>query len=121
MVAEFSEVPPNTPPSALDDAFETDEGTTLVISAPGVLANDTDAEGQALTASLVGGVSHGTLTLNTDGGFTYVPAAGFSGTDSFSYAAHDGAASSNTAVVTLTMQPAPTSPIALPDSYTVNE
>jgi len=48
-----------------------------------VLANDTDADGDPLTAVLVTSAMHGTLALNADGSFSYTPAAGFSGADSF--------------------------------------
>ena len=73
----------NSAPVAADDSYTTDQGTTLTVAAPGVLANDTDADGDALTASLVSGPAHGQLTLNANGSFGYVPAAGYSGPDSF--------------------------------------
>ena len=57
----------------------------MTIAAPGVLANDTDADGESLTAILVSGPAHGTVSLQPNGGFTYTPAAGFSGTDAFTY------------------------------------
>ena len=79
------------------------ENTALSIGAPGVLANDTDPNNLALTAVLVGGPVHGTLTLNSNGSFTYTPAAGYYGTDTFTYEASDGTATSNTATVTLTV------------------
>ena len=47
------------------------------MAAPGVLANDTDPDGDPLTAVLVTGPSHGTLTLNANGSFTYTPAANY--------------------------------------------
>ena len=80
----------NSAPVAADDSYTTDQGTTLTVAAPGVLANDTDADGDALTASLVSGPAHGQLTLNANGSFGYIPAAGYSGPDSFLYAASDG-------------------------------
>ena len=52
-----------------------------------MLANDTDVEGDALTAVLVGGPSHGTVALNANGSFTYTPAANYNGSDSFTYRA----------------------------------
>ena len=67
------------------------EDTALVIAAPGVLANDSDVEGDALTAVLVSGPANGTLALNADGSFTYTPAANYNGADSFTYKANDGA------------------------------
>jgi hypothetical protein len=72
------------------------------------LANDSDTEGDALTAILVAGqeVSHGTLTFSPSGAFTYVPNAGFTGTDTFQYQAFDGHSLSSPARVTITVQPA---------------
>jgi ELWxxDGT repeat protein len=68
-----------------------------------VLANDRDPEGKPLTAVRVTGPAKGTLTLNVDGTFTYRPNAGFIGTDSFTYRASDGTATSNLATVTITV------------------
>src|SRR5205085_1355128 len=60
------------------------------LEAPGgVLANDTDADGNTLSAVLVSGPSHGTVSLAADGGFTYTPAADYNGPDSFTYKATD--------------------------------
>src|SRR5439155_18338667 len=73
----------NDPPVALDDAYSTDEDTILTVPAPGLLANDSDADGDALTATIVIAPSHGSLTLNTNGGFTYTPAANYSHADTF--------------------------------------
>ena len=92
----------NDPPAAGNDSYSTAEDTTLTIAAPGVLANDTDAEtASQLNAVLVGNPSHGTLALNANGSFTYTPAAGFNGADSFTYQATDGVATSNVATVTI--------------------
>lgn len=71
------------------------------IAAPGVLANDTDAAGSALTATLVHGPAHGILLLNPDGSFVYLPNRRFVGTDTFTYTASDGVNTSNTATVTI--------------------
>ncbi len=63
--ADCGSVPPgNTPPIAIDDAYSVDEDNTLTIVAPGVLGNDTDADGDPLTAVLVDDVANGTLTLD---------------------------------------------------------
>jgi PKD repeat protein len=93
----------NNPPVAVDDAYCVAEGDTLTIDAPGVLANDSDINGDPLTAVLVSNVSHGTLTLNPDGSFLYTPEVNFGGTDSFTYRANDGIADSNIATVTVTV------------------
>ncbi len=61
-----------------------------MVAAPGVLGNDTDADSDPLTAVLDTDVSHGTLSLAADGGFTYTPTSGYSGPDSFTYHADDG-------------------------------
>jgi hypothetical protein len=68
-----------------------------------VLANDTDIDGDALTADLVSQPGGGSLQLAPDGGFTYTPQAGFSGTDTFTYRAADATSFSAPATVTLTV------------------
>jgi dipeptidyl aminopeptidase/acylaminoacyl peptidase len=93
------------PPTAVSDSYDTDEDTTLTVAAPGVLQNDTDADGDTLTAALVSGPSNGTLMLNADGSFTYTPTANYNGTDRFTYKANDGQADSNVATVTITVTP----------------
>ncbi len=82
-----------------------------------MLANDTDPNpGATLTAILVSNPSHGTLALNGDGSFTYTPAAGYAGTDSFTYEANNGLANSNVATVTLNPDYPPQ---AQDDAYTL--
>ena len=94
---------PNRPPVATDDAYAARPGASNPISAAdGVLANDRDADGDALTAVLVAGPSHGALALAADGSFTYVPEAGFTGSDNFTYRARDvHLAPSSAATVTM--------------------
>ncbi|HVX61328.1 MAG TPA: Ig-like domain-containing protein, partial [Pirellulales bacterium] len=89
------------PPVAVNDVFSAPQDVPLSISSPGVLANDTDAENDALTASLFSGPAHGTLSLQADGSFDYMPDSGFSGIDSFTYFAGDGTSDSALAAVTL--------------------
>jgi protocatechuate 3,4-dioxygenase beta subunit len=88
-------------PVAHDDHYTGQAGHPLVVYMPGVLANDYDPNGLSLTAILVSGPAHGTLTLNADGSFTYTPNSGFSGSDSFTYVASDGVLESDPATVTL--------------------
>ncbi len=79
------------PAIAHNDQYQTPQDTTLNVSKPGVLAND--AGGSAahpLMATQLSGPLHGTLTLNADGSFQYVPNAGYSGPDLFTYRASDG-------------------------------
>ena len=97
--------PVATTPVASDDDYTTDEGVDLSVAAPGVLGNDTDPNGDVLAAQLSAGPSDGQLTLNADGSFRYEPDPGFSGTDSFTYVANDGAENSNVATVTITVTP----------------
>ena len=98
---------PNAPPTAGDNAYETAQDTPLVVPPPGVLANDSDPEGAPLTATQNSAPANGALTVNSDGSFTYTPAAGFSGADSFTYRASDGSVSSSAATVSITVTPAP--------------
>lgn len=94
----------NHAPSANADNYSVTENSTLTVSGPGVLGNDTDADGNALTAVLASKPSHGTLTLNADGSFNFAPDANFLGTDSFTYYANDGAVNStNPATVSITV------------------
>ena len=76
---------------------------SYTVAASGVLANDTDMEQDPLTASLYANATHGNVTLNSNGGFTYVPTLGYAGSDSFQYRAHDGTSYSSAATVTLTV------------------
>ena len=93
----------NQPPVAVNDTYSVNQNTALNTAAPGVLANDTDPEGATLTAQLVTGPSHGTLTLNANGSFLYTPATNYSGSDSFTYRANDGVANSTVATVGITV------------------
>jgi len=97
----------NSSPEAVDDFYSLLAGESLTIEAvDGVLANDTDPEGDLLTALLVDAPQSGTLQLATDGSFTYTPDEGFVGADSFSYRASDGLLESGIATVTLEVKAA---------------
>jgi VCBS repeat-containing protein len=109
-------------PMAEADAYSLVEDTPLNVTADlGVLSNDSDADGDSLSVTLVDNASNGTLVLNPDGSFEYSPDTDFSGSDSFSYQASDGALSSGTTLVTLTVTPINDSPVAVGDSYSTNE
>ena len=98
----------NATPVARPDSY-TWPGGTLSVSAPGVLANDTDADGDALVAELDGGGISGSFDLDENGGFRYTPGGGFSGTGTVRYRVWDGVAWSATTTITLTLQaPTPT-------------
>ncbi len=76
---------------------------SLTVASPGVLTNDTDADGSLLTAILVAGPSQGTVAFNADGSFVYTPKLGYLGPDSFTYMASDGVLDSTVATVNLTI------------------
>jgi hypothetical protein len=97
-----------TAPVSGDDAFTTASGRALSVAAAGVLGNDGDADGDRLSAALQRGAANGTVELRPDGSFTYIPRAGFSGVDTFSYRANDGTGNGNDATVAITVQPVPT-------------
>ena len=104
--------PVNHEPFAVADSYALGEDGVLAASSPGLLGNDLDPDGDALTAGLVTGASHGTLNLNVDGSFTYTPAADYTGPDSFSYVANDGTADSEPATVSITVTPENDPPVA---------
>jgi VCBS repeat-containing protein len=110
--------PVNDAPVAVADAFDAVIARTLTVPAPGVLTNDADLEGNPLTATVVSGPAHGRLTLRPDGGFGYVPAAGYIGNDAFAYRVSDGAATSKPATVAIRVRPlvCPAPPKAPPTS-----
>src|SRR5207247_1741912 len=111
----------NDAPVAANDTYSVNEDTTLTVAAgTGLLANDTDIEGDALTAAVATGPAHGTLTLSPNGSFTYTPAANFNGSDSFTYRASDAALTSNLATVTISVAAVNDAPVAVNESYSVN-
>jgi VCBS repeat-containing protein len=91
----------NARPVGADDAYSTDEDQALVISAPGVLGNDSDPDGDAMTATLISGPTSGALSLSADGSFTYTPAANDNGSVSFVYTVTDGTFVSDPVTVTI--------------------
>jgi hypothetical protein len=107
-------------PVAVDDSYSINENHTLVVAAPGLLANDhTDAEGEPITVKAYSLPAHGTLITNADGGLTYTPDKGYIGDDSFKYYVGDGKSLSNFADVHITVNE--DAPVAVDDSYTVSE
>jgi uncharacterized delta-60 repeat protein len=113
--------PVNDAPTAGNDSFTVAEDTPLSVQQPGVLVNDADIDSAALTAVLVTGPANGTLALDADGSFVYTPNANFAGTDSFTYRASDGSATSGLATVTLTVTPVNDAPTAANDQYETAE
>lgn len=99
--------PVNDPPKARDDYYQmSDESSGLVAGPPGILENDTDVDGDSLEVTDYTEPSHGSLGyVNGDGGFYYVPEAGFLGVDSFRYRVSDG---TSTAMATVYIRIIPT-------------
>jgi VCBS repeat-containing protein len=93
----------NDAPVATADAYSLDQDTTLSIVAPGLLGNDSDVDGDSITASLITTTGNGSLSLASDGSFDYTPDAGFFGSDSFSYQVGDSMIGGNTVTVSLTV------------------
>jgi|GEM_PF-5040054 len=112
--------PDNDPPIAGDDSFTTTEDTTLSGS---VLLNDSDPEADALlvNTSPVSGPNNGSVTFNSDGTFTYQPAANFAGSDSFVYLVADGNGGSAQAQVDVIVTPVNDAPVANDDSFAIVE
>jgi uncharacterized protein YraI len=114
-------VAPNLSPIGGPDAYSTVTGVPLVVPAgTGLLANDTDPNGDPMVVDGFMAAAHGTLSGGGagDGGFTYTPAAGFVGTDTFHYQAGDPqGAHTGWVAVTVTVVPANQAPVATPDAY----
>jgi VCBS repeat-containing protein len=111
----------NNVPAAEDDSYSTDENAAIYVNAPGILANDSDPDGDSLSAMLESEPSSGSLDLNSDGSFDYLPETDYSGVVTFTYQATDGLLVSNTAIVTITVSSVNDAPIAVNDAYSTNE
>jgi VCBS repeat-containing protein len=111
----------NRAPVANAESYTLGKNGSFTIAGPGVLGNDTDADGDTLTAVKLTDPTHGIVNLNANGGFTYTPASNYSGSDSFTYQANDGAAGSASATVSLTITNINRAPVANNDSYGLNK
>lgn len=94
----------NAAPTADADSYDLTAGELLEVDAPGVLANDSDLDGDTLLAGLVASPDYGQLSLNPDGSFTYMPDDDFAGGDKFIYAATDALGERSTATVVLNIE-----------------
>jgi VCBS repeat-containing protein len=108
------------PPTATNDSYAVSMNATLNVPAiSGVLTNDVDPDGDTLTAVIDSPAASGSLTLNPDGSFLYIPSPDFTGPDSFTYHANDGALDSNPATVTIQVQAGNAFPVAINDAYVI--
>ncbi len=106
----------NDAPVAADDVYLATTGIALTLGTPSPLANDVDEDGDPMTILIVSGPSNGTLSTDLAGNLVYVANAGFFGTDTFSYRAHDGSLSSDLAEIDI--QVAAAAPASNPDGPT---
>ncbi len=122
----------NDPPVADADSYSTSEDTVLhVPAATGLLEGDTDLDGDTLSVSQINGsaanvgvpvaLAHGTLTVLSDGSFSYMPALNSTAGDTFSYEVSDGNGGAATATVTISVTPVNDPPVADADSYSTSE
>lgn len=109
----------NDAPVAVNDTYTTSEDTSLIISAPGVLSNDTDPNSDAMKSVIAGQPRFGTVSLQNDGSFVYKPNSNYSGNDSFTYLANDGFLGSAAATVFLAVTEVNDVPVAVDDNYSV--
>jgi arylsulfatase A-like enzyme len=93
----------NDPPMAVADAVGIASGRNVNRPVPGVLANDTDVDGDTLTVQLGAAASEGNLQLNPDGSFTYEPGPAFDGHDAFTYTVSDGQITSSEVEVNISL------------------
>ncbi|MEM7311740.1 MAG: Ig-like domain-containing protein [Planctomycetota bacterium] len=107
----------NTAPVASDDSLSGDEDTELTTN---VLTNDTDANGDTITATLLTQPTNGTATLLPDGSLTYTPNTDFSGTDSLTYEVSDPDGLTSQATVTITVNATNDAPVAQARTFTTN-
>lgn len=112
----------NRPPVATDDAYSVAQDTLLPVNvANGLLSNDTDPDANTLQPLIVTQPASGVVHVLADGSFSYLPATGFTRSDSFTYKVNDGNADSNTATVSISVNTVNHPPIAKSSSYTVTQ
>ena len=96
--------PGNAAPIATGDATGTNINTAASIA---VLANDTDADGDALSPLSLTAPAHGTAVANANGTVLYTPAVNYTGEDSFTYSISDNQGGSAIGTVAVTIAGTP--------------
>ncbi|WP_371346033.1 cadherin-like domain-containing protein [Ancylobacter sp. IITR112] len=97
----------SAPDAAADTGFTATGGEALILSAALLLANDSDADADPLAIVAVGNAVGGTATLDDAGNVLFIPAAGFSGSASFTYTVSDGKGGTDTATVAISVAARP--------------
>lgn len=121
IVVEINVAAVNDAPFGENDIYEAREDTPLIVdAASGVLANDSDVDGDALTVTLVDPAASGAVELNADGSFTYTPNADFNGTDAFTYHVSDGEWTSELVTVEISVSANNDAPVATDDFYAID-
>ena len=103
----------NQLPVAVDDTGNVDEDSSTNID---VLANDSDPDEDALSVSVVGDPPNGTASINPDDTIAYVPDPNFNGSDNFTYTIEDTVGATDSATITVTVNPLNDLPVAVDDS-----
>ena len=115
----FSSAAPGTSKLIAEPDAITSTGTAVTFDPR---LNDRDLDGHPITIASVEDPPHGTATINAGASITYTPDPGYMGPDSFVYAiadGHDGVASARVSV--LVRSATNHAPVAIPDSFTVND
>ena len=100
--------PVNDAPTAADGTASTAEDTTK----SGTLPAATDVDGDPVSYAKASNPAHGSVTVTTNGAYTWTPAANYTGADSFTYTVSDGRGGSNTYTLTLSVTPVNDAPSA---------
>ncbi|MEQ6247885.1 cadherin-like domain-containing protein [Sulfitobacter sp. HNIBRBA3233] len=114
---DLTVTPVNDPPVAEDDVAETDQATAVTVP---VLLNDSDPEGDPLEI-IAASSPDGDVVINDDGTLTFTPAPDFTGEATVNYSIGDGNGGTDPAIVTVTVLPVNTAPVAVDDTATTVE
>jgi Ca2+-binding RTX toxin-like protein len=112
--------PVNDNPQAIDDSAVTNEDTPLPVAPAQLLANDADIDGDSLSVTAVSNAVNGSVELSA-GAITFSPDANFNGNASFQYTVSDGSGGTDTATVSLVVNPINDAPVATADTLSTDE
>ncbi|MGB7861273.1 MAG: Ig-like domain-containing protein, partial [Acidimicrobiia bacterium] len=118
---DWTVIPTNLQPTAVDDNYSVDEGDVLFVPAPGLLANDSDPEPQTLISGLVTAPKFGTVLMSPNGSFIYTHTGLTDADDSFIYRVSDGHGGIDTAVAFIEVVRVNEPPIAKSDDVSLDE